>query len=312
VDAEIFMSNDGGTSVLNITGGTVSVRGHVLDGGSGHSTVTLDGSTIGMQNHNIGGATSLFQPPPHDVGPPIDVLDFRSGTLKNVKQINSGAGLTKTTAGTLPLEGTNTFTGPTTVSAGTLIFKTSYTTGSALQIANGAIAQLARNVATPNSVVLKTGSINTNTSGKLDVTDTKLIVTAQTLSSVQAKVLTGRNGGNWDGSGGIVTSLTAASAVSGLTTLAVATAGSVNKTSFGGESVSVGDVLVMYTYVGDANLSGRIDGNDFFRIDHGYNTHASGWVNGDFNYNGTIDADDYWLIDRNYSRQDATLGGASV
>ena len=55
----------------------------------------------------------------------------------------------------------------------------------------------------------------------------------------------------------------------------------------------------MYTYCGDANLDGLINGDDYFRIDNGFFAHLSGFSNGDFNYDGVINADDYFLIDRN-------------
>jgi hypothetical protein len=67
-------------------------------------------------------------------------------------------------------------------------------------------------------------------------------------------------------------------------------------------------VLVMYTYAGDADLTGKINGDDYFRIDQGYATRNNatpllGYENGDFNYDGRIDADDYFIIDRTYGRQ---------
>ncbi len=100
----------GTTTVVNITGGTVTCHG--ISGGQGDSTVILDGGTLDTQGFSIGGVTrGQYQ---------ITNLSFRSGTLKNVSQINGGAGLTKTTAGTLTLEGANTYTGDTTVSEGTL------------------------------------------------------------------------------------------------------------------------------------------------------------------------------------------------
>jgi hypothetical protein len=77
--------------------------------------------------------------------------------------------------------------------------------------------------------------------------------------------------------------------------------------TFGGQSVSGSDTLVMYTYAGDANLSGKIDGDDYFKIDAGYLASATGYLNGDFDYNGKINADDYFLIDRNYSQQGAAF-----
>ena len=52
---------------------------------------------------------------------PIDSLIFLSGTLQNVAQINAGVGgLVKTGSGVLLLRGTNTYSGPTTISGGTL------------------------------------------------------------------------------------------------------------------------------------------------------------------------------------------------
>ena len=78
--------------------------------------------------------------------------------------------------------------------------------------------------------------------------------------------------------------------------------------TFHGESVDGTAVLVKYTFAGDANLDGKINGDDYFAIDSGYAAHASGYVNGDFNYDGRIDADDYFLIDANASQAQTTTG----
>jgi hypothetical protein len=74
--------------------------------------------------------------------------------------------------------------------------------------------------------------------------------------------------------------------------------------TFDGQSVNAGDVEVKYTYYGDADLSGKVDGTDYSLIDHGFNTPgASGWINGDFNYDGKIDGSDYSLIDNAFNLQ---------
>ena len=64
----------------------------------------------------------------------------------------------------------------------------------------------------------------------------------------------------------------------------------------------------MYTYAGDTNLDGQINGDDYFRVDSGFASAGalSGYENGDLNYDGRIDADDYFIIDSNYGNQ--TLG----
>src|SRR5439155_25512022 len=61
--------------------------------------------------------------------------------------------------------------------------------------------------------------------------------------------------------------------------------------------------LVMYTYGGDANLDGKINVDDYGRIDFNVPLGTSGWFNGDFNYDGKINVDDYGIIDFNVGIQ---------
>jgi len=105
----VAMSQSGASSTLNLTGGIVDIRGNITDAGAGVSTFILDAATLDMHNFAIGAGPS-----------PIDNLQFRSGTLKNVAQINNGAGLTKTGPGTLFFNTSNTYTGPTNIHEGTL------------------------------------------------------------------------------------------------------------------------------------------------------------------------------------------------
>jgi autotransporter-associated beta strand protein len=97
-------------ATLNLTGGTLNTFANILEGGGNTtSKITLDGGTLNLNGNAIGGAT------------PIDTLEFKSGTVQDVSQINNGTGgLTKTTLGTLTITGTNSYTGATTVSTGTL------------------------------------------------------------------------------------------------------------------------------------------------------------------------------------------------
>jgi hypothetical protein len=72
---------------------------------------------------------------------------------------------------------------------------------------------------------------------------------------------------------------------------------------FGSNNPSLNDVLVRYTYFGDANLDGTIDGSDYSFIDNGYLNQLTGWYNGDFNYDGVVDGSDYTLIDNAFNNQ---------
>src|SRR6185437_6215602 len=153
----------------------------------------------------------------------------------------------------------------------------------------------------------------------LDLTNNQLIVSGANRGSwngahydgVTGLIEAGRNGGTWNGRG-IVTSQSDAASPNALTTLAVAAAGDVGKSTFGGISVAATDVLVMYTYAGDADLSGAINGDDYVRIDSGYAAHASGYASGDFNYDGRVDADDYFIIDSNFAAQGTAFASGAM
>jgi hypothetical protein len=82
--------------------------------------------------------------------------------------------------------------------------------------------------------------------------------------------------------------------------------------TFDGASVLASTVFVKYSYYGDADLSGQVDGSDYSRIDNGFLNHLTGWSNGDFNYDGIINGSDYTLIDNAFNRQGAALPSVMV
>jgi len=128
-------------------------------------------------------------------------------------------------------------------------------------------------------------------------------------------------GGSWNGTGGIVSS-SASTNPSHLTTLGVVQNNQNGSTLFNSthlyDSTTPGasDILVKYTYYGDANLDGKVDGSDYSLIDNAYladqsnPTALTGWYNGDFNYDGVVDGSDYTLIDNAFNTQGASLATA--
>ena len=76
---------------------------------------------------------------------------------------------------------------------------------------------------------------------------------------------------------------------------------------FGEYQLNVNDVLVKYTFFGDADVSGRVTTNDYFQIDNGFLNSRTGWINGDFDYDGAVTTSDYFLIDNGFLGQGAGL-----
>jgi autotransporter-associated beta strand protein len=124
-------SQTGGGSAngtLNILGGLFDSNVDIRDGGgNATSTLTLNGGTLDMQGNAIGSAAAA-----------IDVVGLYAGTLRNVSEINGGGPLTKSTAGTLTIEGNNAYAGSLTVAEGTLRYNGSYTGGGLITVQGGA------------------------------------------------------------------------------------------------------------------------------------------------------------------------------
>ncbi len=159
--------------------------------------------------------------------------------------------------------------------AGNVTFNGSITGGaSVLEIGGGLTASMPGGGQSVSVVSL-------SLTGNLDLADNRMVLTnasagawnGTNYTGTSGQVKSGRNGGAWNGSG-IVTSMSDAPQSTGLTTLAVATAGRSARRPSAAYQSSRRDVLVMYTYDGDANLSGNIDGDDYFRIDAGFERHA--------------------------------------
>ena len=75
-----------------------------------------------------------------------------------------------------------------------------------------------------------------------------------------------------------------------------------------GVTVDATAVLVKYSYAGDANRDGVIDGADYGTIDNYVQfPGTAGFANGDFNYDGVIDGADYGLIDNSVQFQGEPL-----
>ncbi len=156
-------------------------------------------------------------------------------------------------------------------------------------------------------------------SGTVDVTNNDMIVRNGSVADVSdmARAAQTGNPNLLFGAAGL-TSANAAADAGGLLRYAVGVIkndidGVALYDTFDGQAVGLTDVLVKFTYFGDADLNGIVDDSDFFLVNNGYGNTLTGWINGDFDYSGTIDDTDFFLINNGYGAQGPALrAGGSV
>ncbi len=327
IDEELPVTVDGLTMNVNSAMSATTANFTVINGGTLKNGVTnalntatslTVGDTTTSGNYNLNGFDQTLAGV-HLISGTLSgssntltstsTFDVQSGTAS--AKLGGSVGVLKTTAGTVTLSGNNTYTGGTTVDEGTLIVAHSHGLGnSELTVNNSALTQLKAGLTAP--VVLDVLSINGGSSSPtatLDITDNNMIVHNGDLSALtaQAKAAITINL-DWTGTG--LTSTTARDDSNFATAVGVIqnddggggalySSWPAGADSGGAVSVSQTDVLIKYTYYGDADLDGTVTaGQDYDLWLYGKSGGGTGWEFGDFDYDGTITAGadiDLWL-----------------
>ena len=238
-------------------------------------------------NKNGGGTLVISGGQTHGAG---SIMNVNAGTLSMV----SNAGTTSTANLTLNAKG------------GTTRLESKQNLN-ALNISNAGVASIAPGGAN----TLKTKTLTIADGGKFDLTNNAIVIDYSGSSPIGSA-----NGGVYSGftrmiqSRGIHSSHAATTA--GLTTIAIGEAAELlglratDTTTWAGQPIDATTILVRYTYDGDANLDGIIDGGDYGLIDNNVQVPgAFGYARGDFNLDGVIDGGDYGIIDNNIQAQGA-------
>jgi hypothetical protein len=304
IGADTITVNSTGVSgaAFNVTllGGGGSVENIAVNGDIGNDTVHYNGSGVGFNTTVNGNASN-------------DTLNVTGASGLN-PIFNAGSG----SSNTLNLISGN-YTVAANLGAGGSVVTVNVTGGSmtlgssqhlaGLSLANsGSAATLSAH----GGRVIVTKSLAISGGAKLDLNDNEIIVdyTGPTpAAAIGDFIRSGRNDGFWTGGGLISTS--AKNNPQGNTTLGLLESADFafhnGGTFVTGESPDATAVLVKYTYYGDTDFNGFVDGDDYARADNGFNTGLGGWINGDFDFGGWVDGDDYALIDNAYSTQSGVL-----
>ena len=274
------------------------------------------------QSYTIAGSPTLQFTTPGTAS--IDVTQGNH-TMSMPLSMTSPTVATVAAGSTLTLSGASITTGPgaTFTKAGNGRLELTHVRGYRLAVDAGTAAIIASGGNAGGTSKLTSLVINTGAGARLDLRDNKLITadaagtaSGGAYSGVQGDVQHAYNFGAWD-QPGLTTSMPDAAA--GLTTIGIATGaqmrglGPTDTDTFSGQTITGASTIAMYTYAGDANLDGTIDGGDYGIIDNFVQIPgADGYANGDFNYDGVIDGGDYGIIDNNIQAQGAPFptGGA--
>jgi hypothetical protein len=142
----------------------------------------------------------------------------------------------------------------------------------------------------------------------LDLADARMIVDyagPSPIAGIIQRIAHARGGGGGSGGGGAWggTGITSSLAAANPTThsLGIAEAADVGATSFGGIALDGDAVLIRYTRLGDADLDGVTNINDFSRLAANFNQSA-GWSRGDFNFDGLTNINDFSLMAVNFNQ----------
>ncbi len=156
--------------------------------------------------------------------------------------------------------------------------------------------------------------------GRLDITDNVLILEAadptdkaSKIAYLQSAIQSGYNGtaGAWTGTG-ITSSTVAADAAAGTkytlfhTTVGIFDNGAFPAgtafTSFGGQPVDAGSIIVVRALVGDANLDGTVDNTDLVALLTHFGESGQTQATGDYNGDGTVNNTDLVALLTDYGQ----------
>jgi subtilase family serine protease len=210
-------------------------------------------------------------------------------TISGTGKIVDAGSFTKSGSDTLTL-GAALSAASVTVSNGTLKLATNLTAGSGAATSN-----------------VNLTSLTISGAGVLDVNNNHIIIdysTSDPISTIAGYIKSGYNGGHWNGLG--IMSTAAQTTTNGLLYGLGYADGKDGVVS----GLSSGQIEVKYTLLGDANLDGFVNGEDFTILASNFNQSVTSWDQGDFNYDGTVNGEDFTLLAANFNQ--GASGAASA
>jgi autotransporter-associated beta strand protein len=318
VGTMIFENTNSSYLIDQGTGGTLTLNGNVYSPSTNTTTAGTSAIVDEGGNHTISAPVALAT---------TTTVAITSGSVFSLSGNISGTGAlavgpltlpnsegASNGTGTLVLSGTNSYSGGTSVSAGTLLLDAaaSLPQNKALTITGGNVvlvtsitagSQSANVPTTPPTSSVNISTLSISGSGTLNINNNHIIINygsgADPIASIASWIADGAYGSGttvtWTGTG-ITSSAAASNPNYGI--------GYADANDPGNPAgLASGQIEIMYTLLGDANLDGKVNGSDFNLMATNFNQAVTaGWDKGDFNYDGKVNGNDFVLLAANFNQ----------
>jgi hypothetical protein len=231
-----------------------------------------------------------------------------ANTYSGGTTVNAGATLTASTDNALPSGHALVNNGITNVQGSATL--SSLTGTGTLNISPGSDATSTVKLAT-NSGQATEGGLTIAANSALDITNNHIFITygsnPDPIAAIRGYLMSGYNGGAWNGTTGIISS---AAALPANSAYSIGYADSADPSNPAG--LSSGTIEVKYTLLGDATLTGTVTGTDFTILATNLGkTGLLNWDQGNFLYSptGTITGSDFTALVTNLGK---SASGADV
>jgi hypothetical protein len=170
--------------------------------------------------------------------------------------------------------------------------------------------------------VIGAGGLSVDTTSKIDLRNNDLVLRyaagqgTTSLNAVKTLITRGFNGGDFAGSGITSTDAAIDAQINGFVGIGFLDNAEVGYTGIDSETSGLtgNEIIVKYTWTGDADLNGQVDASDYSQFLNGRAGGGTGWLNGDFDYSNAIDASDYnqFTTGLGAFRRPAAQGGGAL
>jgi len=262
---------------------------------AGGTTLNVNGisQTIGSLTGSIGSVVQLGS------GQLTVSTSSSSSFAGNIGGV--GGSLIKSGGGTLSLGGSDSYTGGTTVSGGTLLISAASALPDSIATITGGTLQLGESIG-----LTQLTSLSITGNGVLDIRNNHLILSygaSDPMSTIYGYLLSGYSNDAMDGPG--IFSSDARIPENGRQ-YGVGFADGKDGVVAG---LSSGQIEIKYTLLGDANLDGVVNGSDFSILAANFGLGATNWDQGNFWFSSSVNGSDFSALAANFGQGD---NGAAV